>query len=211
MSSRGFLVRNGVRVWRGLECARWCFLAKGSCSILAPIGLGGRAGRDSRSAAAECGQVLLVEFLEHFLVYGVVLLAVRIDLRYDAVEVGIGPERTLAHQLLATRRTLFVAGAQRRYDTVVAEAVQALLGRHRVAQNVEADRTHELVLEHFGRDGYLGLVVDDLVRHSIQLVDVQLPRLGKRGRIATATSAAAAAGAGARAAICGGVVRVAAA
>ena len=121
--------------------------------------------------------MFLVELLEHFLVQGVVLLAVRIDLGNDAIEVGVRPQRSLAHQLLATRGTLLVARSQRRNDAVVTEPVQALFRRHRVLQYVQADGAHELVLQYLWRDGDLGAVAYDVVRHPVELVDVQLPCL----------------------------------
>ena len=105
----------------------------------------------------------------------VVLLSIRVNLRYNPVKVGIRPERAFADELFAAGRALFVAGTERCYDAVVAEAVQAFFGGHCVLEYVEAYGAHELVLEDFGRDGNLRLVVDDLVRHSIQLVYVQLP------------------------------------
>ncbi len=109
--------------------------------------------------------------------HGVVLLAVRIDLGNDAVKVGVRPERALRGQLLATRRTLLVAGPERRDDTVVAEAVQTLLGRHRPLQNVQADRTEQLILQDLRRDGDLGVIVDDFVRDAVHLILIELPVL----------------------------------
>ena len=94
--------------------------------------------------------MLLIELLKDLLMKRVVFLSVRIDLGDDGVEIGIGTERALRDELLTARGTLFVAGSQRRYDTLLTEAVQTLFSGHRMLQDVEANRTHELGLELFG-------------------------------------------------------------
>lgn len=63
--------------------------------------------------------------------------------RYQVVKVRIGAQGTLRHEFLATCWTFFVATAERCDDAVAAEPVQTLLGRHRLLEHIEADRTPE--------------------------------------------------------------------
>jgi hypothetical protein len=97
--------------------------------------------------------MLLIELLEDLLMKRVIFLSVRIDLGNDGVEIGIGTERALRDELLTARGTLFVSRSQRRYDTLLTEAVQTLFSRHRMLENVEANGTHEFGLEFFRRHG----------------------------------------------------------
>lgn len=62
-----------------------------------------------------------VDLLDDRVLVGVVLLAVGEDLLDERVEVGVGAQRAARDELLAARRALLVAGAQRRHDAVVAE------------------------------------------------------------------------------------------
>lgn len=116
--------------------------------------------------------------------HDVVLVTVRIDFGDERVEIGVGSERALRHELLATCGTLFIAGSQRRDNAVVTEAVQTLFGRHGAFEDVQADGTHEFVVQTFGRDRDLRFVVDDLVWLPVQLIHVQFPCLRVVGQIA---------------------------
>jgi hypothetical protein len=61
--------------------------------------------------------------------------------RNQTIKVRIRPQRTLRNQLLATRRAFLVSAPQSCDDAVAAEAVQALLRRHRLLQHIETDGT----------------------------------------------------------------------
>ena len=66
-------------------------------------------------------------------------------------------------------------------DTIGAEAVQALLGRHRLLEHVQADGAHELAVQaaRAGRD--LGAVGHGILGRAVQLVERQLPGLAQAG------------------------------
>ena len=115
---------------------------------------------------------VFVKFFEYLLVKRVILLSIRIDLGYDAVKIGIRSERSLAYKFFPTSGTLLVAGSKRSDYAVVAESVQTLFGGHGGLQDLQTDRTHQLILKDIRRHGYLGLVVDYFVRNPVQLVDV---------------------------------------
>ena len=134
--------------------------------------------------------MLLVEFFEDPLVQRLILFSIRVDLGDDRVKIRVRPQRSLAYEFLAASRTLFVARSQRRYDTIVAKSVETFFGGHRTFEYIQANGTHELVLEDFGRDGDLCLVVDDLVRYPIEFVHVELPGLREIVRVGATCAAA---------------------
>ena len=117
-------------------------------------------------------RVRLAELGQHALLVRLVLVARRVDLGDEHVEVGIGPQRALRHQLLAACRAFLnqpivtfelgsqtavgggkvsggnlVARAEGCDDAVGTKTVQAFFGGHRVLQHVQADGAHQLAVQ----------------------------------------------------------------
>lgn len=116
-----------------------------------------------------------IQFGEHSLLMSFVFVSTGVNFRYEQIEVGIWTQRPFGDQLFAASGTLFVAGPQSSDDAVGAEAVEALLRRHRLLEHVEAYGAHQLRVEAARGHGDLRGIRHGVLGSAVEFVEGKFP------------------------------------
>lgn len=104
-----------------------------------------------------------------------VFIAIGINFGDQFVEIRVRAQRPFGNEFLTTGGTFLVAIAQGGGDAIVAEAMETFFGRHRTAQHVQTDRTHELGVKTSSTDCNFGVGFDYFLWRSVLFVKTQLP------------------------------------
>lgn len=83
-----------------------------------------------------------IEFGQDAFLIVLVFVARRVNFCDESIEVRISSETSLGNELLTTRWTFFVSGAERGDDALLAESVETLFGSHGRFEDIQADGTH---------------------------------------------------------------------